>query len=121
MSQNVLGQPLTLCSTDPLTGWYRDGCCNTDANDHGSHTVCARMTDAFLAFSKAHGNDLVTPRPEFGFPGLKAGDYWCVCVSRWAEAYAAGVAPPVKLGACHERALDLVSLESLTALALDAV
>ena len=116
MARNLLGQDLIPCSTDPMTGWYRDGCCNTDAMDQGSHTVCALMTEEFLRFSKAQGNDLSTPRPEFGFPGLKPGDYWCLCASRWAEAYAAGKAPKVKLAATHERALDIISLESLVAL-----
>lgn len=112
-ARNVLGGPLEPCSQDPLTGWFRDGCCRTDANDHGRHVVCARMTDVFLAFSTSRGNDLSTPRPEFGFPGLKPGDRWCVCVDRWREALEAGVAPPVVLEATHESALKRVELAEL--------
>lgn len=115
-ARNVLGGPLAECSRDPLTGYYRDGCCNTDENDAGSHVVCARVTTAFLEYSASRGNDLMTPRP--GFPGLKDGDGWCLCAHRWAEAEAAGVAPPVRLEATHERALDLVPLAALKAHAL---
>ncbi len=115
----MLGTPLRDCSHSPNTGFFRDGCCNTDANDTGSHTVCAQMTEEFLAFSKASGNDLSTPRPEFGFPGLKPGDRWCLCAARWKEADDAGAAPHVYLGATHERALDTVSYEALKKLALD--
>jgi hypothetical protein len=118
---NVLGEPLDPCSVDPLTGYFRDGCCRTDASDRGSHTVCAVVTEDFLSFSRARGNDLVTPRPAFGFPGLRPGDRWCLCVSRWKEALDAGVAPPVVLRATHVRALDLVSLEDLTTRAIDPV
>ena len=110
---NVMGTPLAVCCTDPVTGFYRDGFCNTGAGDMGAHVVCAEMTDEFLAFSKARGNDLVTPRPEYQFPGLKAGDCWCLCASRWQEAFEAGVAPKVKLDATHAGALEFVSLENL--------
>lgn len=113
--RNVLGGPLTVCSVAPRTGWFRDGCCNTDADDHGLHTVCAVMTEAFLAFSKAAGNDLSTPRPEFGFPGLKPGDRWCLCAARWQEAFEAGKAPQVVLAATHLATLGLVDLVALQA------
>jgi len=115
---NVLGTPLVACSYDPLTGYYRDGCCNTDHNDHGSHVVCAKVTQAFLDFSVSRGNDLVTPRPEFRFSGLKAGDRWCLCARRWLEAFEAGVAPPVVLAATHRKALEIVTIEQLQACAL---
>ena len=117
---NVLGTPLLACSFDPLTGYYRDGCCNTDHNDHGSHVVCAKVTQAFLDFSVSRGNDLVTPRPEFRFAGLKAGDRWCLCARRWLEAFQAGVAPPVVLEATHRKALEIVTIEQLQACALVA-
>ena len=117
---NVLGTPVLACSFDPLTGYYRDGCCNTDHNDHGSHVVCAKVTQAFLDFSVSRGNDLVTPRPEFRFAGLKAGDRWCLCARRWLEAFQAGVAPPVVLEATHRKALEIVTLEQLQACALVA-
>ena len=117
--KNVLGGELESCCTSPMTGYFRDGHCRTDDGDQGSHTVCARMTDEFLAFSKRTGNDLSTPHPEFGFPGLKAGDKWCVCVARWEDAFLAGVAPRIVLAATHERALDVVELEELKAHALD--
>jgi len=104
---------------EPLTGFFRDGCCNTDAEDVGSHTVCTRVTREFLAFSAAAGNDLSTPRPEYGFAGLKPGDQWCLCASRWVEALVAGVAPPIVLAATHEDVLELVSLETLVERALD--
>ena len=110
---NVLGQPLVPCSYDPLTGYFRDGCCKTDETDTGSHLICARVTDAFLIFSKQQGNDLTTPRPEYRFKGLNAGDRWCLCATRWAEALAAGVAPPVVLEATHASALRFVTLEQL--------
>jgi uncharacterized protein (DUF2237 family) len=112
-ARNVLGTELEPCSLDPLTGFFRDGCCNTDELDRGLHVVCARMTTEFLGFSGNRGNDLVTPRPEFNFPGLKPGDQWCLCALRWKEAFDAGVAPHVVLHATHERALDVVSLEQL--------
>ncbi|KRI01480.1 DUF2237 family protein [Curvibacter sp. PAE-UM] len=115
---NVLGSELMPCSYDPLTGFYRDGCCKTDAHDLGSHVICARLTQAFLDFSVASGNDLVTPRPEYRFPGLKAGDRWCLCALRWKEALEAGVAPPVVLECTHLRALDYVTLDQLRAHAL---
>ena len=117
---NVLGTPLVACSFDPLTGWYRDGCCHTDEHDAGSHVICARVTVGFLNFQVERGNDLITPRPEHRFPGLKPGDRWCVCALRWLEALEAGVAPPVVLEATHERALDLVPLELLKRHALDS-
>ncbi len=112
-ARNVLGGPLACCCTDPVTGFYRDGYCQTGPQDVGSHTVCAQVAREFLAFSLARGNDLVTPRPEFRFPGLKPGDRWCLCALRWAEALQAGVAPPVVLTACHEAALRFASLEDL--------
>ena len=112
---NVVAGELLPCSNEPLTGFFRDGCCSTGPEDLGSHTVCAVMTEEFLAFSRAAGNDLSTPRPEWGFAGLLPGDRWCVCASRWLEAHEAGVAPPVVLGATHERALEVVSIEALTA------
>lgn len=114
-SVNVLGGPLLPCSNDPVTGFWRDGCCNTGPADRGSHTVCAVMTESFLAFSKAAGNDLSTPRPEFGFAGLKPGDRWCLCAARWAEADAAGHAPPVILAATHRRCLEVVDETRLKA------
>lgn len=112
-SLNVLGTPLVPCSYDPLTGYFRDGCCNTDENDQGSHVVCAKVTQAFLDFSLQQGNDLVTPRPEHRFRVLKAGDRWCLCALRWKQAYMAGVAPKVVLESTHKRALDFVTLEQL--------
>jgi uncharacterized protein (DUF2237 family) len=112
---NVLGGPLATCSNRPVTGFFRTGCCETSYEDQGSHTVCARLTAEFLSFSQAMGNDLSTPRPEYGFPGLKPGDCWCVCAARWKEALDAGVAPPVILAATHEAALEVVSLEELKA------
>jgi uncharacterized protein (DUF2237 family) len=110
---NVLGQPLAPCGTDPMTGWYRDGYCRTGPGDVGLHLVAAVMTREFLEFSRAQGNDLSTPRPELGFPGLKPGDRWCVCASRWSEAEAAGVAPPVRLEATHVATLGLIPLPLL--------
>jgi uncharacterized protein (DUF2237 family) len=110
---NVLGTPLVPCSYDPLTGYFRDGCCNTNAQDQGSHVVCAKVTQAFLDFSLSQGNDLVTPRPNQRFAGLKAGDRWCLCALRWQQAYEAGVAPKVVLESTHLRALDYVTLEQL--------
>jgi uncharacterized protein (DUF2237 family) len=117
--KNVLGGVLAPCSTSPRTGFYRDGCCNTGPEDVGLHVVCAQMTAAFLAFSKERGNDLSTPAPEFGFPGLKPGDRWCLCVGRWREAMEAGVAPPVILAATHEETLAVVALDVLRSHALD--
>ena len=113
--RNVVGGSLLSCSTDPPTGFYRDGCCSTGSEDVGSHTVCTVVTDEFLAFSLQAGNDLSTPRPEWGFPGLVAGDRWCVCAARWLEAYRAGCAAPVVLGATHARALEVIGIEMLTA------
>lgn len=117
-ARNVLGTPLVACSYAPLTGYLRDGCCQTLPDDSGLHVVCARVTQAFLDFSVAQGNDLVTPRPEYRFRGLKPGDRWCVCASRWKEAYDAGVAPPVVLESTHERALDIIALDVLKSCAL---
>jgi uncharacterized protein (DUF2237 family) len=112
-SINVFGERLVVCGTDPMTGVYRDGCCNTGINDRGTHTVCAVVTDEFLQFSKSRGNDLTQDYPPANFKGLVAGDKWCLCVSRWVEAYQAGVAPPVILEATHMKTLDYVSLEVL--------
>jgi uncharacterized protein (DUF2237 family) len=112
-TQNVFGTALVPCSYDPLTGYFRDGCCKSDSSDHGSHLVCARVTDAFLVFSTARGNDLVTPRPEYRFAGLKAGDRWCLCANRWREALEAGVAPPVVLESTHLSALKFVTMAQL--------
>ena len=116
---NVLGTDLLPCGTDPVTGFYRDGCCETGPDDTGSHIVCAVMTEEFLAFTRSRGNDLSTPRPEYHFPGLRAGDRWCLCVSRWVEAFNAEVAPPVVLEATHVRALSVVSLDALREHAAD--
>ncbi len=110
---NVLGTPLQPCSLRPLTGFTRSGCCETGPDDAGSHTVCAVMTEEFLAFTRERGNDLTTPQPMYMFPGLRPGDRWCLCASRWLEAYRAGVAPLVVLEACHEKALDIVPLAAL--------
>jgi len=110
---NVKGGALAPCSEEPLTGFFRNGCCDTGPDDMGMHTVCAVMTEAFLVYSKLAGNDLSTPRPDLGFPGLRAGDRWCLCVGRWREALAAGVAPPVVLEATHEEALAVVPLDDL--------
>jgi uncharacterized protein len=118
-ARNVLGEPLELCSIKPMTGFYRDGCCNTGSEDVGSHTVCAVMTDAFLMFSKSRGNDLSTPIPEIGFAGLKAGDRWCLCARRWQEAFEADRAPRVVLRATHESALTYCALGDLKGLAID--
>ncbi|MCX7214176.1 MAG: DUF2237 domain-containing protein [Burkholderiales bacterium] len=112
---NVLGGPLLACSYDPLTGFFRDGCCETGVDDVGSHTVCARVTADFLAFSRSRGNDLSTPRPEYRFKGLVEGDRWCLCAARWLEAYEAGMAPPVVLESTHEMALRIVPLQALLA------
>ncbi len=112
-ARNVLGTALVPCSYDPLTGYYRDGCCNTDAHDQGSHVVCGKVTPAFLDFSRQRGNDLITPRPEHRFAGLQAGDPWCLCAHRWKEAFDAGVAPPVVLECTHIKALEFVALEQL--------
>jgi len=111
--RNVMGQALQECSCQPLTGWFRDGSCRTDPADLGRHTVCCVITDAFLAYSRAQGNDLSTPAPAFGFPGLRAGDRWCVCARRWLEAYEDGLAPPVCLEACEVSTLEVIPLEVL--------
>ncbi len=118
-SRNVLGGPLAPCSVNPITGFFRDGCCNTAVEDRGSHTVCIVSTAAFLAFSKSCGNDLSTPHPEYGFPGLKPGDRWCLCAPRWQEAFEAGHAPKVILSATHLGALRYCSLEELKRFAVD--
>ncbi|MDW3191061.1 MAG: DUF2237 domain-containing protein [Cytophagales bacterium] len=112
-AKNIFGELLITCSTDPMTGFFRDGCCNTDAEDTGTHTVCAVMTEEFLAYTKSQGNDLTTPIPSYQFPGLKPGDKWCLCVNRWKEAMLAGVAPMIFPEATHERSLDYVSMEDL--------
>lgn len=118
-SINIFGEALEPCCFAPLTGVYRDGCCNTGAEDFGDHVICAQVTREFLAFSQANGNDLSTPRPEAGFPGLKPGDRWCLCALRWQQALEAGVAPPVYLAATHRRALDMISRADLERHALD--
>ena len=112
-AMNVLGTALIPCSYDPLTGYFRDGCCKTDETDTGSHLICARVTPEFLAFSSQRGNDLTTPRPEHRFKGLKPGDRWCLCATRWAEALAAGATPPVVLESTHASALKFVTIEQL--------
>lgn len=117
--RNVYGEPLQSCSLRPLTGFYRSGCCHTGPEDLGLHTVCVEVTAAFLAFSKSRGNDLSTPQPEFGFPGLEPGDRWCLCAARWQEALEAGSAPRVVLAATHEATLEIVALEDLKRHALD--
>ena len=120
-ARNVLGGVLLPCSVAPLTGFLRDGCCNTGPQDLGLHVICAEVTAEFLAFSQAQGNDLSTPRPEYGFAGLQPGDRWCLCAARWEEARRAGVAPVVLLEATHEAALAVVQLEHLRAHAIDSV
>jgi uncharacterized protein (DUF2237 family) len=120
MARNVLGDELEPCSFDPVTGYFRDGCCNTGSGDLGVHTVCAVMTEEFLTFSMACGNDLSTPRPEFGFAGLKPGDRWCLCAPRWQEAYEAGMAPRVILAATHELTLEWCDRAALLEYAVDA-
>jgi len=117
--RNVFGDPIAICSVKPMTGFYRTGCCETGAEDTGVHTVCIEATAEFLAFSKARGNDLSTPHPEFGFPGLGPGDRWCVCAARWQEALEAGAAPRVVLAATHEATLEIVKLADLKRYALD--
>lgn len=110
---NVLGTPLQTCGTDPMTGWFRDGCCNTDMSDFGVHTVCCSITNEFLDYSQSRGNDLSTPKPEAGFLGLKHGDRWCLCAGRWLEAYKAGKACPVFLEGTHEETLAIIPLKAL--------
>ncbi len=117
-AKNVLGEPLEACCFEPQTGFYRDGYCRTDNYDHGKHVVCAIVSQEFLDYSYSKGNDLITPNPAYGFPGLKAGDGWCLCISRWKEAFDAGVAPPIKLSATHEKALEVVSIDDLKAMAV---
>ena len=117
--RNVLGGVLAPCSIAPRTGFYRDGCCNTGPEDFGLHVVCAQVTAAFLTFAHRHGNDLITPAPQFQFPGLKPGDRWCICASAWRQAYEAGVAPPVVLAATHEETLAVIPLAALKEHALD--
>jgi uncharacterized protein (DUF2237 family) len=119
MARNILGGELQPCSMDPLTGYFRDGCCNTGSGDTGVHTVCVVVSEEFLEFSRARGNDLVTPQPQFGFPGLRAGDRWCLCAARWQEALEAGLAPDVVLEATHIASLEWVSLDDLCAHAVD--
>ena len=118
-ASNVLGTPLEACCMNPLTGYYRNGKCHTGPGDHGLHVICVQVTDTFLKFGQSRGNDLITPVPDFQFPGLKDGDYWCVCLSRWVEALEAGCAPPVKLTATHISALEFVDLDVLRQYALD--
>lgn len=119
-SINVLGEPLETCSNAPMTGFFRNGCCDTGSEDHGIHTVCAEMTTEFLALSKYLGNDLSTPRPEFGFAGLKPGDHWCLCAARFLQAHEEGAAPRLRLAATHKRTLDVVPLDILRQYATDA-
>ena len=119
MAKNVLGSDLVSCSTDPMTGWYRNGLCETGDGDVGLHCVCAVMTDGFLAFTRSRGNDLSTPNPAYGFPGLRPGDRWCLCVLRWKEALEAGVAPPVVLESTHMATLEFVDLDVLQAHEMD--
>lgn len=119
MARNVLGTDLAPCSTDPMTGFFRNGLCDTCGEDRGMHTVCAEMTDEFLAFSRDQGNDLITPHPEYRFPGLKAGDRWCLCLGRWLEALEADKAPRVVLESCHAGVLEYIDLETLKNHAVD--
>lgn len=118
-AKNVLGKPLQVCSVEPVTGWFRDGCCNTGPGDFGVHTVCVQVSDDFLAYSRSVGNDLSTPMPEYEFPGLKEGDRWCLCAGRWKEAYDAGMAPSVVLSSTHMSTLEFASLEELKEYAID--
>ena len=116
---NVLGGPLMTCSDEPVTGFFRDGCCNTSEDDFGSHTICVVLTEEFLAYSKAVGNDLSTPRPEYGFSGLLPGQRWCLCAARWLEAFKAGMAPHVSLNSTNQAALEIVPLAALKQCAVD--
>jgi uncharacterized protein len=118
-ARNVLGEPLAVCSLAPMTGFFRTGCCETGPDDRGVHVVCAQVTAEFLEFTRSRGNDLSSPAPEYGFPGLRPGDRWCLCAGRWQEALAVGMAPRVVLTATHERALELVSLDDLKRHAID--
>jgi uncharacterized protein (DUF2237 family) len=115
---NILGTELQSCSTDPMTGFFRDGCCNTNHLDQGTHVICSQVTDEFLQFSRNQGNDLVTPHLEYNFPGLKAGDCWCLCATRWKEAFEAGVAPPVIAESTHQKATEVVDINILKQYAL---
>ena len=117
--KNVLGEDLELCSSDPLTGWYRDGCCNTDENDHGLHTVCVKVNNEFLEWCKLAGNDLITPHPEFGFPGLKDGDCWCICAGTYAQSINAGTACKIYLKKTNYKTLEIIPLEKLNPFAID--
>jgi uncharacterized protein (DUF2237 family) len=119
MAQNVLGGELVSCCENPMSGFFRTGKCETNSQDKGMHTVCALMNDEFLAFSRQHGNDLSSPRPEFAFPGLKAGDFWCVCLARWLQAHQSGTAPRVKLEATHISVLEFIDLKHLKEYAID--
>lgn len=116
---NVFGEPLEPCSVDPVTGFFRDGCCNTNDEDYGSHTVCVEVTEVFLEYSRFRGNDLSTPVPEFGFPGLKPGDHWCLCAARWLEAQQQDMAPKVFLTKTHKKALDIIPFELLKQYSVD--
>ncbi len=116
---NVLGVPLVPCSVNPLTGYYRDGCCSTGTDDVGTHVVCAEVTAEFLVFSKSMGNDLSTPRPEYSFAGLRSGDRWCLCALRWVEAWRAGMAPRLYLASTHQKILDYVTMDDLLPFAID--
>jgi len=118
-SLNVFDEPLETCGGEPVTGFFRDNCCNTSSDDTGSHTVCVEVTTEFLEYSRFRGNDLMTPLPQFGFPGLKAGDRWCLCASRWLEAYKAGMAPRVFLTRTHKRALEKIDMAVLKEFAID--
>lgn len=119
LAKNILGEDLLPCCTDPITGYFRDGYCNTDQFDYGTHVVCATVTDEFLDYTKSRGNDLRTPVPAHQFPGLKAGDGWCLCAGRWKEAYEAGVAPPIKAASTHEKALEIIPRDVLEAFCVD--
>ena len=119
IQKNVFGEPLEACSNDPITGWMRDGCCNTDEHDHGKHTVCAKVTNKFLEWSKKVGNDLITPHPEFGFPGLKDGDCWCVCATWYARALEEGTACAIFLKKTNIKTLELIPIDKLKKHALD--
>ena len=119
IQKNVLGEDLENCSNNPLTGWFRDGCCNTDDKDHGIHTVCAKVNNEFLQWCKEAGNDLITPHPEFGFPGLKDGDSWCVCAGWYAKAVEAGKGCPIFLKKTHEKTLKLIPIDVLKKFAID--
>ena len=119
LQKNVLGEKLESCSSDPLTGWYRDGCCNTDNMDHGVHTVCAKVTDKFLEWSKVAGNDLITPHPEFDFPGLNDGDCWCICAATYAQSIEAGTACKIFLKKTNYKTLEIIPIEELKKYAID--